>query len=273
VKTLLLVHAHPDDESIATGGVMLRAKRDGHRVVLVTCTRGEEGQILNLPEGEALRDRLGQIRTEELRRAGEVLGIDRQVFLGFRDSGMAGTVSNQHPESFHQAPLAAAAEQLAVILREEQPTVVVTYTADGTYGHPDHIKAHQTTLAALQLMAAEGYRPDRLFLHAIPRSFITEMGRQAQLMGVEIPADMTPNGVPDSEVTTVVDVREFTARKLEAFRAHVSQNDPNSPFQGLADQIRESEMVESAFGIESFVLASHQGATPSRDDLFGGLED
>src|SRR5215472_4265314 len=104
MATLLLVHAHPDDECIATGGVMLRAHSDGHRVVLVTATRGEEGEIHNMDEA-AVRPRLGEVRTEELRRACEILHVDRLAFLDYRDSGMAGRPSNQHPDSFHMAPL------------------------------------------------------------------------------------------------------------------------------------------------------------------------
>src|SRR5215467_2287 len=99
MATLMLVHAHPDDEAIATGGVMIRAHEGGHRVVLVTATRGEEGEIHNRDEA-SLRPRLDQVRTEELRRAGEILGVDRQEFLGYRDSGMAGTDTNQDPRSF-----------------------------------------------------------------------------------------------------------------------------------------------------------------------------
>src|ERR1700737_4682380 len=102
MATLFLVHAHPDDEAIATGGVMLRAHREGHRVVLVTCTRGEEGEIHNMDEA-ATRPRLAEVRTQELRRACEILGVDRQEFLGYRDSGMAGTPANDNPASFHRA--------------------------------------------------------------------------------------------------------------------------------------------------------------------------
>src|SRR5437588_11410592 len=116
MATLLLVHAHPDDECIATGGVMLRAHQHGHRVVLVTATRGEEGEIHNMDEAST-RPRLAEVRTEELRRSCEILGVDRQEFLGYRDSGMAGTPSNEHPGSFHTAPLAQAAERLAALLR------------------------------------------------------------------------------------------------------------------------------------------------------------
>ena len=104
MKTLLLVHAHPDDESILTGGVIARAHHDGHRVVLVTATRGEEGEVYNMDEKSA-RHRLAEIRTAELREACEVLGVDRQEFLGFRDSGMTGFAANGHPESFHTAPI------------------------------------------------------------------------------------------------------------------------------------------------------------------------
>src|SRR5712692_9893218 len=105
MATLFLVHAHPDDEAVSTGGIMIRAHEEGHRVVLVTCTRGEEGEIHNMDE-ESVRPRLAEVRTEELRRAGEILGVDRQEFLGYRDSGMAGTPSNENPASFHKAALA-----------------------------------------------------------------------------------------------------------------------------------------------------------------------
>src|SRR5438105_5987311 len=146
MTTLLLVHAHPDDECILTGGVILRAHLDGHRVVLVTATRGEEGEMHNLDDA-ALRPQLAEIRVNELRECCAILGVDRQEFLGYRDSGMTGAASNNDPRSFHAAPLVEAAERLAALLREERPEIVVTYAADGTYGHPDHLKAHHTTLA------------------------------------------------------------------------------------------------------------------------------
>jgi N-acetyl-1-D-myo-inositol-2-amino-2-deoxy-alpha-D-glucopyranoside deacetylase len=250
MSTLLLVHAHPDDECVATGGVMLRAHHDGHRVVLVTATRGEEGEIHNMDEAE-IRPRLGEVRTEELRRSAEILGVDRQEFLGYRDSGMAGTPSNDDPRSFHMAHLAEAAERLAQIMREERPDVVVTYTPDGTYGHPDHIKAHHTTIAALDLLEEEGWQPAKAYLHAIPRSFIERMQERAAELGIqrgEIPNRIL--GIPDEEITTVVDVRDLVERKRASFAAHVSQNDPNSPFATMAAQ-----MFESAFGTERFVLA------------------
>src|SRR5207248_11215306 len=150
MATLLLVHAHPDDEAVSTGGVMMKAKSHGHRVVLITATRGEVGEIYNMDE-EGSRLRLGEIRTEELKSAAEILGVDRLEFLGYRDSGMVDTPDNKDPRSFHQANLEEAAGKLAVFIREERPAVVVTYAEDGVYGHPDHIKARQVTNAALDL--------------------------------------------------------------------------------------------------------------------------
>lgn len=265
--TLLLVHAHPDDECVATGGVMLRAHLDGHRVVLVTATRGEEGEIHNMDEAST-RPRLGEVRTEELRRSCEILGVDRQEFLGYRDSGMAGTESNQDPRSFHQADLREAAERLATLMREERPDVVVTYTADGTYGHPDHVKAHHTTLAALDLLEREGWRPAKAYLHAVPRSFIEQMTQRAREAGMEIPdGAIRIMGIPDEEITTVVDVRDLVDRKRASFAAHVSQNDPNSPFATMAAQI-----FEAAFGTERFILARGTLGEPHPEhSLFVGV--
>src|SRR5258708_32199073 len=149
--TLMLVHAHPDDEAISTGGVMMKAKAHGRRVVLVTATRGEVGEIYNM-DPESSRPRLGEIRTEELKAAGEILGVDRIEFLGYRDSGMVDTADNKDPRSFHQARLDEAAAKLAVLIREERPDVVVTYAEDGVYGHPDHIKAYQVPTASPHLI-------------------------------------------------------------------------------------------------------------------------
>lgn len=250
MATLLLVHAHPDDESISTGGVMVRAHMDGHRVVLVTGTRGEEGEIHNMDEA-SVRPRLGEVRTEELQHACEILGVDRQEFLGYRDSGMAGEPSNENPQSFHMAPLHEAAERLALLLKEERPEVIVTYTSDGTYGHPDHVKAHHTTVAALDLMEREGWRPAKLYLSAVPRGLMQQWMDRAREAGMELPTGgIRILGIPDEEITTVVDVRDLIDRKRAAFAAHVSQNDPNSPLQTMQEQI-----YVAAFGTERFVLA------------------
>jgi N-acetyl-1-D-myo-inositol-2-amino-2-deoxy-alpha-D-glucopyranoside deacetylase len=268
MATLLLVHAHPDDESISTGGAMMKAKAHGHRVVLITATRGEAGEIYNMDE-TASRPRLGEIRAQELKNASEILGVDRQEFLGYRDSGMVDTADNKDPRSFHQANVEDAASKLAVYIREERPDVVVTYAEDGVYGHPDHIKAHHITNAALDMLGRDGLAVRKLYYTAIPRSmmeaFVQQMPAEAQqAMG----GNMRIAGTPDELVTTRVDVHDYVERKREAFRAHVSQNDPNSWFATMQDQI-----YELAFGTEYYQLARGEpGSDLPEPDLFVGVD-
>jgi N-acetyl-1-D-myo-inositol-2-amino-2-deoxy-alpha-D-glucopyranoside deacetylase len=264
--TLLLVHAHPDDEAVSTGGVMMKAKADGHRVVLVTSTRGEAGEIHNM-DVESTRPHLGEVRTKELEAASRILGVSRAEFLDYRDSGMVGTPENDDPRSFHQASLDEAAARLAAILREERPDVVVTYDAGGTYGHPDHIKAHHVTNAALDLLEKEGWSPRKVYYTAIPRSlmqaFMEQLPEEArrQDTGMRIP------GTPDELVTTKIDVGDYVDRKRAAFAAHVSQNDPNSWFATMADQI-----YRLAFGTEYYSLVKGKaGSALPEDDLFVGI--
>ena len=267
MSTLLLVHAHPDDEAISTGGVMMRAHDEGHRVVLVTATRGEVGEISNMDEADS-RPRLAEIRTEELRRAGEILGVDRQEFLGYRDSGMRETADNENPASFCQAPLVQASERLAKILREERPEVVVTYDPTGTYFHPDHVKAHLTTGAALDLLKAEGWEPRKLYWNAIPRSYIEAMGARMAEAGRPSPFTQIPGmGVPDELLTTIVDVSAYIDRKRDAFRAHLSQNSPEMFFMNTPD-----EEFRRAFGREFYQLARGElGAPKPEPDIFAGV--
>jgi len=260
------MHAHPDDEAISTGGAMMKARTGGHRVVLVTATRGEAGEIYNMDE-ESTRPRLGEVRTEELENAARILGVNRGEFLGYRDSGMVGTADNANPKSFHQAPLGEAAERLAVILRQEKPDVVVTYAEDGTYGHPDHIKAHYVTNAALDMLEKEGWRPRKLYYTVIPRSamkaFTDQLPEEARRdnIGSRI------QGTPDELITTKVDVSEYVDRKREAFAAHVSQNDPNSWFTTIADQT-----YRLVFGTEYYQLArGNAGSELPEPDLFARI--
>ena len=270
MTTLLLVHAHPDDEAIATGGVMMKARADGHRVVLVTATRGEVGEIHNMDEASS-RPRLGEIREKELENAARILGVSRGEFLGYRDSGMAGTSDNENPASFHQAPLDEAAGRLIKILREEKPDVVVTYEETGSYGHPDHIKCHEVTNAALDQMlrGPDSWTPKKLYYTAIPRSlmeaFIEAMPEEARRQQEQSTIQLT--GTPDELVTTRVDVSDFVDRKREAFLAHVSQNDPNSWFATMQDQV-----YRLAFGTEYFQLVRGKpGMALPEDDLFAGV--
>lgn len=267
MSTLLLVHAHPDDESIFGGGAILRAHEQGKRVVLVTCTGGEAGEIHNMDEA-ASRPRLKEIREQELRRATEILGVDRLVLLGYRDSGMAGTGDNENPASFNQAPIEQAAARLAAVMDEESPDVVVTYGPDGVYGHPDHVKAHKTTVAAWELLAARDAAPARLWYAVIPRSGIEMFRKRLEESGqaAEQWDGGAIAGVPDDEIHAVLDVNEFVDRKRQAFAAHVSQNDPSSFFLNTPD-----ELLPMAFGTEFYSLA--RGALPGQQlsDLFQGL--
>ena len=267
MTTLLLVHAHPDDECIATGGVMLSAHREGIRVVLLTATRGEEGDIHNM-DADAVRPRLGEVRTEELMRSCAILGVDRQEFLGYRDSGMAGAPSNDDPRSFHAAPLEEAAERVATILREERPDVVVTYTPDGTYWHSDHVKAHVTTFAALDLTHAEGWSPAKAYMHAVPRSAVLGIEQRARESGAVLPIEVGQIvGIPDEEITTDVDVSPCFEQKRAAFLAHLSQYEPDSPFSTIAAQI-----FEATLGLERFILARGALGEPRPESsLFAGL--
>ena len=264
--TLLIVHAHPDDESISTGGAMLNARAGGHRVVLVTATRGEAGEIYNM-DPETTRPHLGDVRTKELETAARILGVNRGEFLDYRDSGMAGTAENEDPRSFHLAPIEEAAGKLAAILREEKPDVVVTYDQDGTYGHPDHIKAHHVTNAALDLLEKEGWRPRKLYYMAIPRSLMQQFREQLPEEAQQDDIGSRIIGTPDELVTTKVDVSEYVDRKRDAFRAHVSQNDPNSWFTTMADQI-----YRLAFGTEYYALSRGEpGSELPEADLFAGI--
>ncbi len=268
MSTLLLVHAHPDDEAISTGGVMAMAHEQDRRVVLVTATRGEVGEIHNMDEA-ASRPRLAEIRTEELRRAGKLLGVDRQVFLGYRDSGMVGTQDNQHPDSFHRAGLLQAAALLAMVLREERPDVVVTYGADGLYGHPDHVKAHEVTVAALDLLDAEGWQPAKAYFVCFPQSGMERMAEMLREAGRADMLEQTSDlrGVPDEDMAAVIDTRKYADLKRRAFAEHVSQNDPKSPFLSMQGKIFDAMMAT-----ESYVLArGFTGDAERETDLFQGI--
>ena len=268
MATLFLAFAHPDDEGMSSG-VMMKAKADGHRVVLVTATRGEVGEIYNMDEASS-RLRLGAIRTKELEDAARIVGVDRLEFLDYRDSGMVRTADNDNPASFNQASVNEAAGKLMTLLAEERPDVVVTFGEDGMYGHPDHVKIHHVTTAALDQMlrlSTGAWTPKKLYYTAIPRSLMQAfMDQMPEEMRAQQNPDMRFDGTPDELVTTRVDVREFIDRKRQAFTAHVSQNDPNSWFTKIPP-----EVYEVAFGTEYYALARGKPGGPlPEDDLFAG---
>src|SRR5689334_17510302 len=161
--TLMTIHAHPDDETIGTGGTMAKTVAGGRRLILITCTRGELGEIV-VPEMDTDDNhrRLGEIRAGELERAMGRLGVTEWENLGYRDSGMMGTDGNHDPRSFWQADLDEAAGRLTWLIRTYQPDVVTTYNEFGGYGHPDHIRVHDVSVRAFDRAGDTAWHPEQL---------------------------------------------------------------------------------------------------------------
>jgi N-acetyl-1-D-myo-inositol-2-amino-2-deoxy-alpha-D-glucopyranoside deacetylase len=283
VDGILLVHAHPDDETIGTGATMAHYAAAGVPVTLVTCTLGEEGEV-HVPELAGLApdaaDQLGGYRLAELAAACAALGVSDHRFLGgagrYRDSGMMDTPANQHPRCFWQADLDQAAGHLAEVMREVRPRVLVTYDPNGMYGHPDHIQAHRTAMRAAELAGAEGFGPVKIYWTAVPKSvLIAGMERFADsaenpFAGVES-VDQLPFGTPDSEIAARIDAREQREAKAAAIRAHASQIPPESWLRSLA-----GEFSDGFLGVEHYTLAAGErgpGEEPHgwESDLFAGI--
>lgn len=263
-KTLVVFHAHPDDESIATGGAMARAAQQGHRVVLVVATRGEHGEVAEgyLQPGESLWER----RVQETHAAAGILGVSRVAFLGYVDSGMIGTPENEAPESFWQADVDEAAGRLAAILREEAADVLTVYDENGVYGHPDHIQVHRVGVRAGELAGTP-----KVYMSTIDQDRARSSMKAAKEAGAEIPGDIDVDeftmGVSSDRITTRVDVRELAPLKRKAMAAHASQISADSFFLAMPD-----DRFALAFGQEDYILV---GAEPDPDnietDLFQGL--
>ncbi len=258
MSVLLCVHPHPDDESIACGGVLARAVAEGVRTVVVTCTGGEAGENL---AGIDLGDvPLVEHRRRELADAIAILGVDEHHLLGYRDSGMVGTVDNEHPDCFHRADLDEAAVRLATIVRSVRPDAIVSDDENGTYGHPDHIKAYQVTVRAVALAAdpeadvpGEPWRVPRRYVHTFSRSRLVAAHLSLVEAGLPSPfgdeAEPEPFGADDVLVTTRVDVSAQVATKLAAMRAHASQIGADSFFMNVPD-----DLVDAFLGVEEFIL-------------------
>jgi LmbE family N-acetylglucosaminyl deacetylase len=263
MATLVSFHAHPDDESIAMGGVMAKASDEGHRVVLVVATRGEHGEVEDgfLDEGEPLWRR----REQETLASAAILGAARVEFLGYVDSGMMGTPENELPESFWQADVEEAAMRLAAILTEEAADVVTIYDENGQYGHPDHIQVYRVGLRAAELAGTR-----RVYMSTINRDHVRRSFEQLAASGADIPTDLDADflaslGVPEERITTTVDVRPWLARKRASMAAHASQISETSFFLSMTP-----ERFEEAFGYEWFIRCGGAPAT-AETDLFDGL--
>jgi mycothiol conjugate amidase Mca len=292
---LMTVHAHPDDETISTGGVMARYSAEGLRVVCVTCTGGEHGEIvvpeLDTPENHA---RLAEIRSEELARALARLGAIEHHWLGFRDSGMMGTPENDAPDSFWRAEPEDATGRLVRLLRQIRPQVIISYNDFGSYGHPDHIRTAQVAKAAFEragdprsfpeqlVDGLEVWQPLKLYETAIDfsrREELTELFRERGISSPWLPAEETEEQRLEREgwmrkmqeatgpLTTRVDVREWLAAKDQALREHVTQLAADSWFLALSLEDRERFQPT-----EDFTLSvARVGVRLPEDDLFAGL--
>jgi N-acetyl-1-D-myo-inositol-2-amino-2-deoxy-alpha-D-glucopyranoside deacetylase len=292
-RRLLLVHAHPDDETINNGATMARYVAEGTSVTLLTCTLGEEGEVL-VPELAQLAadqaDQLGGYRIGELRAAMAALGVRDSRFLGgpgrYRDSGMMGTSANGHPRAFWNADLDEAIAHAVAVVRDVRPQVVVTYDENGGYGHPDHIQAHRVAMGAVGAAADPGYRPElgeawdvaKVYWCCVPTSVLQQgidalaaAGEEALFEGVTDAADI-PFAVSDEEVAAAVDGTAFVDRKDAAMRAHATQILVDGPFFALSNNLGQQVLGQEYYRL---VRGSRGPAGPGpegwEDDLFAGV--
>ena len=292
-RRIVFVHAHPDDEVINSGIVMAKYAAEGAHVTLVTCTLGEEGEVLvpgliHLAADQD--DALGPHRIGELAAAMDALGVTDNRFLGgpgrYRDSGMIGTPPNERETCFWRADVDEASAHLVEVLREVRPQVLVTYDEIGGYGHPDHIQAHRVSMRAAELAADPGFRPDlgeawsvaKIYWYAMPFSFLQSgidamraAGDTEFFGGVEKVEDLGM-GVPDDLITTQVEDEAYIDSKLAAMRAHETQITVDGPFFALSNNLGQK-----IWGVECFRLVGgtlFDGAAVSGElesDLFARL--
>lgn len=278
---LLLVHAHPDDETINNGATMAMYAALGARVTLVTCTRGEEGEVLveeHSHKAAAHDDLLGDHRVIELAEAMKELGVVDHRFLGepnikYRDSGMMGTDPNDRPDNFWKADFDGATDQLAKVIDEVKPHVLITYDEFGGYGHPDHIQAHRVAMAASE---KSDWQIEKIYWNVTPRS-VMQQGIDAMkaagtdFMGVDS-ADDLPFAKDDSFVTAHIDGNEYVEAKMAAMRAHATQISVDGPFFALSNNLGLQ-----VWGNEYYTLVRGEKSgeldTDGRErDLFAGIK-
>jgi N-acetyl-1-D-myo-inositol-2-amino-2-deoxy-alpha-D-glucopyranoside deacetylase len=288
-RRMLLVHAHPDDETIGNGVTMAKYAAQGAHVTLVTCTLGEEGEVL-VPELEHLAadrdDQLGRHRIGELATAMEALGVRDHRFLGgpgrFRDSGMMGLATNDRPDTFWQADLDEAAGLLVEVIREVRPQVLVTYDENGGYGHPDHIQAHRVAMRGVELAAdpshgtGEPWQVSKVYWNAMPDSLMRDGIRRLKDAGDtsfddwDVEGEMPSFVVPDELITTVVEGMDHVEAKLAAMRAHATQITVDGPFFALSNNLGNQ-----VWGLEHYRLVqgtpgTERDADGRETDLFAG---
>ncbi len=277
---ILTVHAHPDDESSKGAGSISRYTDSGAYAVLVCCTGGEEGDVLNpamdLPE---IKDNIQQVRRDELAQAAKIIGYDTVHYLGYRDSGMPDSEANSHPDCFAAAPLDEAVERLVRLIRAERPHVIVTYPDDQQgYQHPDHLRVYDITEPAWRLSgdaaafpeAGEPWTPLKLYYTTWSRARMEAMQALYVDLGLESPynEDWFKRPSQDHRITTKVDVGQWYQRRADALLAHATQVDPESPFWfGLP-----LDLASAAYPWDDYILAeSRVDSAAPEDDLFAGV--
>jgi LmbE family N-acetylglucosaminyl deacetylase len=259
MASAVFFHAHPDDEVIQTGGTMAKMAADGHRVVLVTATRGELGEVPDglLAPGESLEQR----RVEELAAACAILGVTRHEFLGYRDSGMAGEATNDDPACFWKADVDEAAARLATILDQEHADVLVTYDENGGYGHPDHIQVHRVGLRGAQRAATA-----RVFMTTMNRDHILALAARSEEFGLSLSDEQRSGldtmGVHADRITTAVDVVDYLDAKRAAMQAHASQISESSFFLAMPP-----EAFRAVWGTEWYMRVGAPSSSRTEDSL------
>jgi mycothiol S-conjugate amidase len=277
---LLSVHAHPDDEASKGAPTVAKYAAEGVRTVLVTCTGGEEGDILNpAMDTPEVRARLAEVRRDELALAGKIIGYHEIVLLGYRDSGMPDTEANARPEAFANAPMDEAIGALVEVIRRERPQVIVTYPDEQDfYPHPDHLMVHDISIPAFERAGDASWRPELGPPWQPSKLYYTVWSRQRMMathekmveLGVESPFDEKWFERPshDHRITTQVPIGPWHDVRLEGLLAHATQVDPNSPFWfGLP-----REVARTVHPFDDYIRARSLVDAPlPEDDLFAGL--
>jgi mycothiol S-conjugate amidase len=280
-RCILSVHAHPDDEASKGAPTIAKYSAIGVRSVLVTCTGGEEGDVLNpAMDRPEVRDNLHAVRLEELQRAAEIIGYDEVVLLGYRDSGMPESEANAHPEAFANVDLDEAVGALVAIIRRTQPQVILTYGDEQQgYPHPDHLRVYDISVPAFELAADASYRPElgppfaplKMYYSVWSMRRIRATHEKFVELGLESPysAEWFERPDQDHRVTTSIDIADHYEVRLEALRAHATQVDPASPFWfGLPPDV-----AREVHPYEDFILAHSRVETSVPEvDLFAGID-
>ncbi|WP_329256829.1 N-acetyl-1-D-myo-inositol-2-amino-2-deoxy-alpha-D-glucopyranoside deacetylase [Streptomyces sp. NBC_01478] len=278
-RRLLLVHAHPDDESINNGATMAKYAAEGAHVTLVTCTLGERGEVIPPALRHLSGAGLAEERERELDAAMKALGVEDFGFLGgrgqYQDSGMMGTSDNDNPYCFWRADVDEAAGHLVEVIREVRPQVLVTYDPDGGYGHPDHVQAHRVAMRAAELAAEAGHPIAKVYWNRVPRTVVEDGFARLRDALPELPfaataaVDDVPGVVDDGRITTVIDATAYAAAKTAAMSAHATQIEvaPDQPYFALSN-----ELAQPVFTTEYYELVQGEpGGSAPETDLFEGL--